>query len=162
MARFRLSPEAQEDIAAILAWTHTEFGAEILRRYEELLVQAMLDLADDPDRPGTLQRPELAKSELMLDSKDGIPVLQVTPDTSMPIERVQLLYSVDPDPQARFWRTATATREGEVWTASLPILSGDLLSLRAYNEKNGKLLGSKSWTGPQPKFHELLWTTGQR
>lgn len=61
MAGFRLSLEAQEDIEAILAWTHTEFGVEILRRYEELLVQAMLDLADDPGRAGTLQRPELAK-----------------------------------------------------------------------------------------------------
>ena len=38
----------------------------------------------------------------------------------------------------------------------------DLLSLRAYHEKDGKLLGSKSWNGPQPKFHELRWATGQR
>ena len=38
----------------------------------------------------------------------------------------------------------------------------DLLSLRAYRDKDGKLLGSKSWTGPQPKFHELRWATGQR
>ena len=38
----------------------------------------------------------------------------------------------------------------------------DLLSLRAYHDKDGKLLGSKGWTGPQPKFHELRWATGQR
>ncbi len=28
----------------------------------------------------------------------------------------------------------------------------DLLSLRAYYEKDGKLLGSRSWAGGQPKF----------
>jgi hypothetical protein len=37
----------------------------------------------------------------------------------------------------------------------------DLLSFRAYFEKEGRLLGSKSWKGPQPNFHELRWTTGQ-
>lgn len=61
MARFRLSPEAQEDIEAILAWTHGQFGEQVRLRYEELLVQAILDLADDPGRPGTLERPELSK-----------------------------------------------------------------------------------------------------
>lgn len=67
--------------------------------------------------------PETPESKLVLTSEDGVPVLQVTPDTSMQIERVQLLYSVDPDPQARFWRTAEATKDGNLWTAKLPILS---------------------------------------
>lgn len=67
--------------------------------------------------------PKTPESKLVLASDDGVPVLQVTPDTSMPIERVQILYSVDPDPQARFWRTATATRDGNTWSAQLPILS---------------------------------------
>ena len=39
------------------------------------------------------------------------------------MEKVHVLYSVGPDPQARFWRTATATRVGKTWTARLPILS---------------------------------------
>lgn len=60
MALFRLSPKAQKDIEAILTWTHEQFGGEIRLRYEELLVQAILDLADDPERPGTMERPELA------------------------------------------------------------------------------------------------------
>ncbi len=60
MARFRLSPEAQEDIEAILAWTHREFGERVRLRYEGLLVQAILDLADDPTRTGSLERSELA------------------------------------------------------------------------------------------------------
>ena len=33
----------------------------------------------------------------------------------------------------------------------------DVLSLRAYYEKGGKLLGSKSWVGPQPVFRKLWW-----
>ena len=276
---------------------------------------------------GSFTCPATPASELVLSTDDGVPVFRVTPDTAMPIERVQLLYSVDPDPQARFWRTATATKAGNVWSASLPILSVDqplfafanvhyrlekpepvpfaqptavfaissilhtvtpdelkraevkatdkedpviddfthgwqdwytlspdnphhweystrklndskwqgqtgqrlvldvqaekpnelvivltenffrsyrgksqefvavvklsgvemqtisltpgdfrttegeklsswkhvdLLSLRAYHDKDGKLLGSKGWTGPQPKFHELRWATGQR
>lgn len=61
MARFRFSAEAQEDIEAILAWTHEQFGEQVRLRYEELLVQAVLDLADDPARLGTLERPELTK-----------------------------------------------------------------------------------------------------
>ena len=33
----------------------------------------------------------------------------------------------------------------------------DILSLRAYHEKGGKLLGSKSWAGPQPVFKKMWW-----
>ncbi len=74
---------------------------------------------------GSFTFPNTPETKLVLASDDGVPKLQVTPDTSMPIERVQLLYSVDPDPQARFWRTATATKDGSIWTARLPILSVD-------------------------------------
>lgn len=61
MVPLRLSQEAQEDIEAILAWTDEQFGEGIRVRFEELLVQAFLDLAEDLGRPGTLQRPELAR-----------------------------------------------------------------------------------------------------
>lgn len=33
----------------------------------------------------------------------------------------------------------------------------DLLSLRAYFDKSGKLLGGKNWAGGQPKFRKLWW-----
>lgn len=33
----------------------------------------------------------------------------------------------------------------------------DLLSLRAYYEKGDKLVGGKSWAGPQPTFRKLRW-----
>ena len=64
MARFRISPAAEQDIEAILAWTHGQFGELVRLRYEELLVQAILDLAADPGRHGTLERPELAKGAM--------------------------------------------------------------------------------------------------
>ncbi len=67
--------------------------------------------------------PKTPDSKLSLKSEDGRPLLEVVPDKSLPIERVQLLYAVDPDPRARFWRTADATTDGRIWTAKLPILS---------------------------------------
>ncbi len=72
---------------------------------------------------GSFTFPGTPASKLVLAADDGIPVLQVTPDNSLPIERVQLLYSVDPHPQARFWRTAEETKVGTGWNARLPILS---------------------------------------
>ena len=59
MPRFRLSPQDEQDIEAILAWSHEQFGERIRFRYEELLTQAILDLADDPRRVGAQERPEL-------------------------------------------------------------------------------------------------------
>lgn len=72
---------------------------------------------------GNFTFPATPDAELMLDTDDGIPLFRITPDTSLPIERVQLLYSVDPHPQARFWRTATATQSENVWSAPLPVMS---------------------------------------
>ena len=46
------------------------------------------------------------------------------------------------------------TNDGEALSSWTNI---DLLSLRAYYEKDGKLLGSKSWAGGQPKFRKLWW-----
>jgi toxin ParE1/3/4 len=60
MPRFRLSPLAERDIEAILAWTHEHFGERGRLRYEALLVRAIQDVADDPMRAGSLARPELA------------------------------------------------------------------------------------------------------
>jgi toxin ParE1/3/4 len=64
MARFRLSPQAEQDVEAILAWSHRQFSDQARLRYEELLVQAIRDVADDPNRPGSLSRPELARGAL--------------------------------------------------------------------------------------------------
>ncbi len=59
MVRYRLSEAAQGDVLSILAWTHEQFGEAARLRYESLIVAALRDVAGQPDRPGSLMRPEL-------------------------------------------------------------------------------------------------------
>jgi toxin ParE1/3/4 len=59
MFRYRLSAAAQGDVLSILAWTHEQFGEVARLRYESLIVAALRDVASQPDRPGSLARPEL-------------------------------------------------------------------------------------------------------
>ena len=59
MPRYLLSPAAEQDIASILAWTHENFGQPARLRYEALLVRAILDVAETPDRAGSHNRPEI-------------------------------------------------------------------------------------------------------
>ncbi len=79
----------------------------------------------DQHLKGTFTFPATPDSKLVLDGKDSIAEIQVKPDASKPIEAVHIYYSLDPDPRARFWRTATAQASKGVWTAKLPILSVD-------------------------------------
>lgn len=59
MADFRLSTLARADIVGILEWTHTQFGELARLRYERLLVIALRELAAEPERTGSVVRPEL-------------------------------------------------------------------------------------------------------
>ena len=59
MLRYRLSDSAQADVLDILAWTHEELGEAARLRYESLIVAALRDVATQPDRPGSIARPEL-------------------------------------------------------------------------------------------------------
>ena len=61
MNRYRLSDAAQADVVDILAWTHSQFGEAARLRYESLIVTALRDIATQPDRPGSVGRPELGK-----------------------------------------------------------------------------------------------------
>jgi len=60
MARYAISPAAERDIKSILAWTHEQFGREGRLRYEALIVRAILDVVENPERPGSQTRPEIA------------------------------------------------------------------------------------------------------
>ena len=60
MPRFVLAPAAAVDIESILAWSHEHFGEEARRRYEALILKAILDVAERPDRAGVQNRPEIA------------------------------------------------------------------------------------------------------
>jgi len=60
MQRVVLAPAAEEDIVEILAWCHEHFGEPARIRYEALLPQAFVDIADNPERVGSKSREELA------------------------------------------------------------------------------------------------------
>ena len=59
MLRYRLADAAQADVINILAWTHEQFGEAARLRYESLIVAALRHVATQPDRPGSVARPEL-------------------------------------------------------------------------------------------------------
>lgn len=65
--------------------------------------------------------PATPPSELNFATADGVPELRVTPDASQPAAAVHVYYSIDPDPRARFWRSAEAKKTGGTWTARLPV-----------------------------------------
>jgi hypothetical protein len=69
--------------------------------------------------------PKTPDSKLVLATDDHVPEVQVTPDSSQSVTEVHVYYSVDPDPRARFWRSAEAQKQGATWTAKLPIMSVD-------------------------------------
>ena len=71
--------------------------------------------------------PETPHCELVLKNADGVPSLRVTPlKHAWPVSRCEIFYSVDPDPRARFWRSAEVAREGDAFTAKLPLHALDL------------------------------------
>ena len=71
--------------------------------------------------------PDTPQSELRLKSNDDVPILRVTPDAKkLPVARVEIYYSVDSDPRARFWRSVEVTREGDSFIAKLPLHTHDL------------------------------------
>jgi len=79
----------------------------------------------DQHLKGTFRFPSTPKTTVRFDGVDRVPQFQVTPDPSLPVERVQVFYSLDPHPIARFWRTATALSTDQTWTSPLPIMSAE-------------------------------------
>jgi toxin ParE1/3/4 len=54
-----LSENARQDIVNVLRWSESNFGARAAGRYRALLLQALRDIAENPNRPGSSARPEL-------------------------------------------------------------------------------------------------------
>jgi len=70
------------------------------------------------DGPAVPRTPE---SRCVLNPGDGTPVLRVTPEPGeWPVGRVEIYYSVDSDPRARFWRSTDVARTAGGWEAKLP------------------------------------------
>ena len=55
-----IAPTAQRDVESILVWTHEHFGELARLRYEAILCQAIVDVAENPDRTGCHLRTEIA------------------------------------------------------------------------------------------------------
>lgn len=60
MPEIRLAPQAEQDIEAILPWTNAEFGEKARLRYQALLIRAIMDVPESPERVGTHDRLEIA------------------------------------------------------------------------------------------------------
>lgn len=85
-------------------------------------VQAAMPLWFDHFLKGGPALPETPATELILQTAGHIPQLRVTPAKhAWPTARCDIYYSVDPDPRARFWRSAEVVREGDAFTAKLPL-----------------------------------------
>jgi toxin ParE1/3/4 len=74
--RFQISRKAEQDIESILDWTQEHFGERARLRYEALLVRAIRDVVANPERLGSLARPEIASATLtyhLVNSRDRVP-----------------------------------------------------------------------------------------
>ena len=56
-----IAPKARSDIATILSWTEENFGPQTLKRYAKLIATAIEQIAENPERAGSSQRPEIAE-----------------------------------------------------------------------------------------------------
>lgn len=103
MPRFILAPAAERDIEQILAWSHEQFGELARLRYEKLLVCAVQDVVEDPNRAGCHHRPEIAgaaRTYHLRNSRDHLS--RVEGRVSNP--RHFLLYRIRPDGQVEIGR----------------------------------------------------------
>jgi toxin ParE1/3/4 len=57
-----LTPKARNDIASILTWTKENFGPQSLKRYAKLIQTAIEDVAENPEREGSVARSEIAEN----------------------------------------------------------------------------------------------------
>jgi toxin ParE1/3/4 len=56
LTEVRLAPAAARDLASIVKWTRKEFGAAATLRYRTLIEQALIDIGENPERAGSMQR----------------------------------------------------------------------------------------------------------
>lgn len=80
----------------------------------------------DQHLKGSFAFPKTPETHLTFGTRDHVPVLEVVPDAPPDVAGVHVYYSVDPDPRARFWRSADVAKAGDKrWTGKLPVLSVD-------------------------------------
>ena len=86
------------------------------RFYPEQQVARILWL--DQHLKGGVKLPATPKTEFSI---DNTAMLRVEPSNGLPVKRVEIYYSVDPDPRSRFWRSVSALNLSGHWQAVLPI-----------------------------------------
>lgn len=84
---------------------------------------------------GAFAVPQTPETTLTLDTADGVPVVSVTPDASKPVLAVDVFYTLqgqaNETPQDRlntmhrFWHYAPTAKDGDHWTAELPLSTTD-------------------------------------
>ena len=80
----------------------------------------------DQHLKGTFTFPKTPQTQLSFETTDGVPRLDVRPDRPQEVAEVHICYSIDPDPRARFWRSADVAKvNDQLWTGKLPIMSAD-------------------------------------
>ena len=52
--------------------------------------------------------------------QDRVPTFKARPQSGLPVSRVEIYYSQDTNPRARFFRDAKSRGDGSVWSAKLP------------------------------------------
>ncbi len=96
MLRFRISDEATMDLVAILSWAQKNFGEQARLNYEELIIQSILDISDNPSRVGTSVRSELTTGAMTYHirySRDSVKIRE----RSVRKPRHFLIYRITPD-----------------------------------------------------------------
>lgn len=76
MLSLLVSPQAEQDIVEILAWTDGQFGERARIRYEALLERAIFELRQDPARPGSHEIIAIGhgvRTYHLLHSRDRVP-----------------------------------------------------------------------------------------
>jgi toxin ParE1/3/4 len=63
MHTVHLSLHAEEDLIEIFAWSLDRFGESAFRRYLHLLTVALNDLGENPERTGSIARPEYGANQ---------------------------------------------------------------------------------------------------
>ncbi len=56
----RLTGAARRDLLAVLTWSMKEFGERAALCYDALIKQALKDIGENPDRPGSRARDDIA------------------------------------------------------------------------------------------------------
>ena len=75
MPSLLIAPAAERDIRSVLGWTDDHFGEHARLRYEALLIQAVTDVASNPELPGSNRRDEIganARTYHLTHSKDRV------------------------------------------------------------------------------------------